>query len=95
MPVLAEALLVLVTIWAVLHRPFQPGLAALSFLNLLGFLVLSWPISVPRYLMGVPGVFVCLSVIGQRPVVGQTLLVGSVLLLGTFLTLFVIGHWAF
>jgi Gpi18-like mannosyltransferase len=95
MPVLADALLALVTIWAVLHRPFQPGLAALSFLNLVGFLVLSWPISVPRYLMGVPGVFVCLSVIGQRPVVAQTLLVGSVLLLGTFLTLFVIGHWAF
>jgi hypothetical protein len=95
MPVLADLLLALVTVWSVVHRPFQPSLAAFTFLNLLGFLILSWPISVPRYLMGVPGVFVCLAVLGQRPVLGQSLLVGSVLMLGTFMTLFVIGHWAF
>jgi Gpi18-like mannosyltransferase len=95
MPLLADLLLALVSIWTVIHRPFQPALAAFSFFNLVGFLVLNWPISVPRYLLGVPGVFVCMAVIGQRPVVGQTLLVGSVLLLGMFLTLFVIGHWAF
>ena len=62
---------------------------------LLSFASLSWPISVPRYLMGVFPIFMAAGRIGRIPLLGPPLLAGSTLLFGVCLTLFVIGHWAF
>ena len=94
-PLAAYILLGLTTIWAVLSRRSRPSYAAFAALNLITLLTLSWPISMPRYILGVAPMFIWLGVLGRRPTLGQALVVGSVILLGACITLFVIGHWAF
>jgi hypothetical protein len=64
-------------------------------LTLLTLLTLSWPISMPRYLLGVAPLFVGLGILGRRPGFGSAWLVVSIILLGAFMTLLLIGHWAF
>jgi hypothetical protein len=57
--------------------------------------MLNWPVSVPRYLLGVFPIFVAGGATGRRFGLGGALAAFSVLLLGAFTTLFVMGHWAF
>jgi hypothetical protein len=57
--------------------------------------MLNWPVSVPRYLLGVFPMFVAGGSTARRFGLGGALATLSVLLLGAFTTLFVIGHWAF
>ena len=52
---------------------------------------LTWPISVPRYLMGAFPIFIAAGRLGVRPWLGPPLFVASILLFGLCLTLFVTG----
>jgi hypothetical protein len=58
------------------------------------FASLSWPISVPRYIIGVFPIFIALGS-AYRSALGQVVLMASVMLMSVLTVLFVIGHWAF
>jgi hypothetical protein len=94
-PSVAIVLLAATTLWAIVSKRSRPSYAVYAGLTLLSFLTLSWPISVPRYLMGVFPIFVAAGGLGRRPWLGPPLFVASVLLFGVCTTLFVTGNWAF
>ncbi len=94
-PLAALVILLLVAIWTIFGRGSRPSYAVYTILSLLSFATLSWPISVPRYLMGVFPIFLAAGRIGRIPWLGPPVLAASTLLFGVCLTLFVIGHWAF
>ena len=73
----------------------RPSYAVYTGLTLISFLTLSWPISVPRYLMGVFTIFIGAGVVARRPWLGPPLFVASILLFALCTALFVTGHWAF
>jgi len=94
-PFLAFTGLALVVAWALVARGGRPSYAVFAGLSLLSFASLSWPISVPRYLMGVFPVFLAIGWTAGRPWLASIVVVASGLLFAVFATLFVIGHWAF
>lgn len=94
-PFVAICVLAATTIWTVVGRHSRPSYAVYTGLTLLSFLTLSWPISVPRYLMGVFTIFIGMGVLGRKPWLGIPLFVGSTLLMALATALFVTGHWAF
>jgi hypothetical protein len=94
-PVLAIVLLGVVTLWTAVAAKRRASYFVYTALTLASFATLSWPISVPRYVMGVFPMFLALGRVGARPSLGPPVFVASSLLLGAFLTLFVNGHWAF
>jgi len=94
-PFLAIVILAATTVWTIAARKSRPSYAVYTGLTLLSFLTLSWPISVPRYLMGVFPIFIAAGGIGRRPWLGPPLFVASVLLFGVCTALFVNGNWAF
>jgi hypothetical protein len=83
------------TLWTLFGRGSRPSYAVYTGITLLSFLTLSWPISVPRYLMGVFPIFIAAGVLGRKPWLAGPLFVASVLLFGLCTALFVTGHWAF
>lgn len=93
-PLVAFAILLATCVWSVVSRRSRPSYAVYAGLSLVAFASLSWPISVPRYLLGVFPIFLAMGVTLHRPV-GPAIALGSTLLLGLFTTLFAIGHWAF
>jgi hypothetical protein len=94
-PFLALVVLAGTTVWTIVAKHGRPSYAVYTGLTLLSFLTLSWPISVPRYLMGVFPVFIVAGGLARRPWLGVPVLVASVLLFGVCTALFVNGHWAF
>jgi hypothetical protein len=94
-PFVAICVLAATTLWTIFAKGSRPSYAVYTALTLLSFLTLSWPISVPRYLMGVFTIFIVAGGIGRRPSVGPPLFVAMVLLFGLSTALFVTGHWAF
>jgi hypothetical protein len=94
-PLVAYLVLGLTTAWTILTRPRRSSYVVYTGLTLLTLLTLSWPISMPRYLLGVAPLFVGLGILGRRPGFGSAWLVVSIILLGAFMTLLLIGHWAF
>jgi hypothetical protein len=94
-PLVALGLLAVVTVWALVSRKSRPSYFVYAGLTLVSFATLSWPISVPRYLMGVFPIFIAAGGLAHRPSIGFPVLVASTLLMGIFMTLFLIGHWAF
>lgn len=92
-PLVALVVLAAVTAWALFGGGSRPGYAAYTALHLVSFTTLSWPISVPRYILTV---FPIALATARLPawLAGPALAV-STLLLGVCTTLFVIGHWAF
>lgn len=94
-PMVAYIVLALATIWAVVGQGGRPSYAVYCGLAFLSFATLTWPISVPRYIMGAFPIFIAAAHMGRRPWLGPPLFVASALLLGIFLTLFVTGSWAF
>jgi hypothetical protein len=94
-PFAAICLLAATTLWTLFGRGSRPSYAVYTGLTLISFLTLSWPISVPRYLMGVFTIFIGAGVLARRPWLGPPLFVASILLLGLCTALFVTGHWAF
>jgi len=93
-PLAAFAILAAASIWTVLSRRSRPSYAVYSIISLVAFASLAWPISVPRYMLGVFPIFLAMGAALRRPV-GPAIAAGSVLLLGMFVSLFAIGHWAF
>ena len=94
-PFAAMFLLAATSVWTLVGRGSRPSYAVYTGITLLSFLTLSWPISVPRYLMGVFPIFIAAGVLGRRPWLGGPLFVASTLLFALCTTLFVTGHWAF
>jgi hypothetical protein len=93
-PLAAFVVLALASGWAVVSRRSRPSYAVYAIVSLVGFATLTWPISVPRYLLGVFPIFLAMGAAMRRPV-GPAIAASSVLLLGMFVTLFAVGHWAF
>lgn len=93
-PALAFLALAGGTAWSLTSRRSRPSYAVYAVLSLVSLASLSWPISVPRYVLGVFPVFLALGAVSRRPG-GIAVIAGSLLLLGVCTTLFVIGHWAF
>ena len=94
-PFVAICLLAATTIWTLVGKGSRPSYAVYTGLTLISFLTLSWPISVPRYLMGVFTIFIGAGVVARRPWLGPPLFVASILLFALCTALFVTGHWAF
>jgi hypothetical protein len=94
-PFAAYVVLGLTTIWTLVSKSGRPSYAVYTGLTFLSFATLSWPISLPRYLMGVFPIFIAAATLGRRPWLGPPILVASTLLFGVCLTLYVTGHWAF
>ncbi len=94
-PFATYLLLGLVTVWTLVGTGSRPSYAVYTGLTFLSFLTLSWPISLPRYVMGVFPIFMVTGRLARRPWLGPPLLIGSTLLFGIVLTRFVIGRWAF
>ena len=93
-PLASLALVAVVTVWATFSKRSRPSYAVYAAISLVSFATLSWPISVPRYILGVFPIFVAMGS-WSRSTAGQSILVASTLLLGMFATLFLMGHWAF
>ncbi len=93
-PLVGLVLLALVTGWTILSKHARPSYAVYTAISLIAFASLNWPISVPRYVLGVFPMFIALGSSFRSPL-GQVALMASVLLLAVFTTLFVMGHWAF
>jgi Gpi18-like mannosyltransferase len=94
-PLVAFGILGVVAVWTIGSRHSRASWAVLTWLNLVSLSMLNWPVSVPRYLLGVFPMFVAGGATARRFGLGGALATLSVLLLGAFTTLFVIGHWAF
>lgn len=94
-PFVALVLLAATTAWSTVGKGSRPSYAVYTGLTLLSFVTLSWPISVPRYLMGVFTIFIVAGRLGRKPWLGPPLYVASILLFAMCTTLFVTGHWAF
>jgi hypothetical protein len=93
-PVVAFVLLACVTAWTVVSKHSRPSYAVYTAISLVTFASLSWPISVPRYIIGVFPIFIALGS-AYRSALGQVVLMASVMLMSVLTVLFVIGHWAF
>ncbi len=93
-PLLAFLALAGATVWSLASRHARPSYAVYAAISLVSFASLSWPISVPRYALGVFPVFLAVGAASRRAG-GAAVVAASTLLLGLCTTLFVIGHWAF
>jgi Gpi18-like mannosyltransferase len=94
-PVAGYIVLGLTLVWTLVGKGGRPSYAVYCGLAFLSFAALTWPISVPRYIMGAFPIFIAAAHLGRRPWAGPPLFVASTLLFGICLTLFVTGHWAF
>ena len=93
-PLLALLLLGVVLIWTGVSRRGRASYFVYAGLSLFSFASLSWPISAPRYAIGVFPLFLMLGGLA-RSRFGTPLAVASVLLLGLFTAEFALGRWAF
>lgn len=94
-PFAAFVVLGVTFLWTIVGKPSRPSYAIYTGLTFLSFATLSWPISMPRYLIGVFPIYILSAGLARRPWLGPPLFVASTLIFGIFLTLFLIGHWAF
>lgn len=94
-PFVAFVILGLTFAWTLVGKESRASYAVYTGLTMLSFATLTWPISMPRYLIGIFPIYIVTASLARRPWLGPPLLVASALLFGVFLTLFVIGHWAF
>jgi len=94
-PLVAFVILAAAFVWSLLSRRSQPSYAVYTGLTLLSLAMLTWPISMPRYLLGVFPLFLAVAGPARRPWIGIPLLVASVTLLLVFLAQFALGAWAF
>ena len=93
-PFLALLLLAVTTIWALVAPRGRLSYAVYAGMSLIMFASVSWPISVPRYILGVFPIFLMLGGLA-RSRFGAAALVASAILLGLLTTQFALGRWAF
>jgi hypothetical protein len=94
-PLVAFGLLAAVTVWALASGHSRASYALYSLLTLASLAAMTWPISVPRYVLGVFPVYLALSGLVRWPSLAVLALISSSLLLGLFTGLFALGRWAF
>ncbi len=94
-PLVAFLVLAVVFGWTLLSRRSRPSYAVYAGLTLLSLAMLTWPISTPRYLLGVFPLFLAMAGPARHRWIGIPLLVVSVCLLLVFLAQFALGAWAF
>ncbi len=93
-PLAAELALAAAVLWTARSWRRRPAEFVYGLLTLVLVSTLSWPISLPRYVLGVPAVFSGVATLVHRVPGGAAVMVLSTILFGIFTTLFVIGHWA-
>jgi len=94
-PLITEILLLVLVVWACRSIRRRPADATYALLTLVSLATLSWPISLPRYILGIPALFVFVGRGIGRPNVGPLIVALLTMLLTVCLTLFLINHWAF
>ncbi|HEY6056511.1 MAG TPA: hypothetical protein VIV06_00690, partial [Candidatus Limnocylindrales bacterium] len=94
-PLAAIVLVLAVAAWTITRARSRPDDAIVACLNAISLAALSWPISVPRYLVGVYPIDLALARIIRMRSVGLVLGAGSTLLLGLYTLQFTLGRWAF
>jgi Gpi18-like mannosyltransferase len=94
-PLITEILLLVVVVWACRAIRRRPADATYALLTLVSLATLSWPISLPRYILGIPGLFIFVGRGIARPNVGPLVVAMLTVLLTACMTLFLINHWAF
>ena len=94
-PLLAFGLLAVAAVWSVVSRRSRASYAAYTILTLVTLLTLTWPISVPRYVIGVVPVFLMLGGLARWPVVAAVLALVSAACMLALTAIFVTGGWAF
>ena len=94
-PFVSFVILGIVAVWTLVSRRSTAGYATYTWLTLASLATLSWPISVPRYLIDVFPIYIAGAQVGRRRDVGVALGATSAMLLGAFTILYVEGHWAF
>jgi Gpi18-like mannosyltransferase len=94
-PMAAFIVFAAATVWTAAGKGGRPSYAVYCALAFISFASLTWPISVPRYVMGAFPIFIATAHLARRPWAAGPVLVGSTLLFSLCLTLYVTGHWAF
>lgn len=94
-PLLAFGLLVVTAAWSLSSRRSRPSYAAYALLTLATLLTLTWPISVPRYVIGVVPAFLMLGGLARWPRVATVIALVSGACMLILTAVFVTGGWAF
>lgn len=94
-PLLAFGLLAVASAWSLLSRRSRPAYAAYTILTLATLATLTWPISVPRYVLGVVPVFLMLGGLGRWPRLATVLAAASGACMVVLATVWLTGGWAF
>jgi hypothetical protein len=94
-PVAAFIAFGLATIWTAIGKGGRPSYAVYCAIAFVSFASLTWPISVPRYVLGAFPIFIAMAHLARRRWATGPVLAASTLLFSLCLTLYVTGHWAF
>ena len=93
-PLLAFVLLAIASVWSVLSRRSRPSYAVYVILTAASLATLTWPISVPRYVIGVVPVFLMLGGLARWPAVAAAVALISAACMVVMTTVFLTGGWA-
>ena len=94
-PLLAFGLLAVTAGWTLLSRRSRPSYAAYTILTFVTLATLTWPISVPRYVLGVIPVFLMLGGLGRWPRLATVLALASGACMVVLAVVWFTGGWAF
>jgi hypothetical protein len=94
-PLLAFGLLAIAAAWTLLSRRSRPSYAAYAILTLAALATLTWPISVPRYVLGVVPVFLMLGGLGRWPRLATVAALVSGACMVVLAVVWFTGGWAF
>ena len=94
-PLLAFGLLAVTAAWTLLSRRSRPSYAVYAILTLVTLATLTWPISVPRYILGVIPVFLMLGGLGRWPRLAAVLALASAACMVVLAVVWLTGGWAF
>jgi hypothetical protein len=94
-PLLAFGLLAVTATWTLLSRRSRPSYAAYTILTFVTLATLTWPISVPRYILGVIPVFLMLGALGRWPRLATVLALASGACMVVLAVVWFTGGWAF
>jgi hypothetical protein len=94
-PLLAFGMLAVTAAWTLLSRRSRPSYAAYAILTFAALATLTWPISVPRYVLGVVPVFLMLGGLGRWPRLATAAALVSGACMVVLAVVWFTGGWAF
>jgi hypothetical protein len=94
-PLLAFGLLAVTSAWALVSPRSRPSYAAYAIVTSIALATLTWPISVPRYVLGVVPVFLMLGGLGRWPAAAAAAAVVSGTCMIVLAVVWFTGGWAF